>query len=442
MIRVPKVGRRALLRASGGIAVGLPLLQAMRSRSRAGGAAPKRFVGVFSPNGMVMDRWVPSTEGGGFGMSPILAPLETHRNKLLVVSGLDNRAGSTSAAEPHTAGIASVFTGARTVDAESHSAADGPSVDQVIATELASGTRFNSLEFSVMQQETGAIGGAMAQSRGGYGGRLPGMDDPREAFDRVFGDVMTGGMEDATAARIRRERRSVLDFVLDDIGRLQATVGAEDRRKLDSHFSAIRSIETRLEAFSGMCAIPGRPDFSGGIYDYANFPTLGRLHMDLLVMALACDLSRVATLQWSNATSSVVCSWLGLGPHHEYTHNDSLGRSAADESLEIIDRWYSEQFAYLVGALDSVSEGDGTLLDHSVVIWGNELSDGHSHALDGVPFVLAGGCNGFFNTGRHVSFSGRAHNDLLLTCMHAMDVPAGSFGVEELNQGILSELLA
>jgi hypothetical protein len=178
-----------------------------------------------------------------------------------------------------------------------------------------------------------------------------------------------------------------------------------------------------------------------------NFPITGRAQMDLLVMALACDMTRVASLQWSRAVSGVqMGSWLPLiqpRGHHDMSH-DADGGTGADtfNDLTTINRWYSDQFAYLLSAMDAIPEGNSTMLDNSVVLWVNELGKGNSHTRNDIPFLMAGGCQGHFNTGRTIDFGGAPHGQLLVSLAHAMGYPITSFGVPQYSQGPLPGLTA
>ncbi|MFL5321609.1 MAG: DUF1552 domain-containing protein, partial [Myxococcaceae bacterium] len=230
--------------------------------------------------------------------------------------------------------------------------------------------------------------------------------------------------------------------VLEDFKRLNATVGADDRRRLDAHATEIRNLEKRLANVppqSANCRAPNLPQ-AIDYKDPANYAQVSQLQMDLLVMSLQCDLIRVATFEWSQSASHVVFTWLGLSTeHHELSHRPDNDAAAVD-ALARIHTWYSQQFAYLLSKLDSVQEGDATLLDNSLLLWGNELGKGNDHALTSVPFVLAGKAGGSLNTGRFLQTNHAAHNDVLLSCLHLMDVPDATFGNPGLTSGPLSGL--
>jgi hypothetical protein len=172
------------------------------------------------------------------------------------------------------------------------------------------------------------------------------------------------------------------------------------------------------------------------------YPLTGRAQMDLLVMALACDLTRVASLQWSTSVSNTRFTWLPLNlgeGHHDLSHYGD-DAAAAQADIAMINQWYTEQFAYLLTKMSMIPEGDSNLLDNSVVVWVNELGQGNSHTRSDIPFILAGGCQGYFETGRVLSYDGAPHGQLLVSLTHAMDVPVDTFGVQQHSQGPLPGL--
>jgi hypothetical protein len=214
---------------------------------------------------------------------------------------------------------------------------------------------------------------------------------------------------------------SVLDSVRSDLKSLEGKLGGVDKDRIGWHLESLSAVEKRLQnATTLACTVPGKPDVID-IEANENFPLVGQLMMDLLVPTLACDLTRVITLQWSRAFSMTRHTWAGVeGAHHDLSHD-----TGALDQLYLINRFYAEQFAYLLGKLDAVPEGDGTLLDHCVVVWGNELSEGSNHIPAPPPFVIAGGANGFWKTGRFLQFDGsdaHHHNQLLVSLCHAMGV--------------------
>jgi hypothetical protein len=451
-----KLSRRAFLRGASGVAIGLPFLNIMGCSSRAGekvaiggsgGAAgtvaktpraglfPKRFVTMFSANGTVIENWRPAGGESDFTLSTILAPLEPHRQQILVLEGLDFQSGRNGPGDNHQKGMGHLLTGIELLEGTDFEGGNGElvgwgggiSVDQHIANAVGAANKFKSLEFGVQ------VFGASVWSRMSYAAAdqpIPPEDDPYAAFDRIFADL---GADPLGLERKRVLRHSVLDTVGDDYSRLTTRLGSEDKGKLDAHLAAIRDIEARLDSGGQLGGACQQPTLQGGLDlgENDNYPIIGKLQMDLLVMALACDLTSVASLQWNSSVSNRVFSWLAdpiPDGHHDLSHfGDSDG--TAMEKLTRINTWYAEQFAYLCSEMKKVQEGEGTLLDNTVMLWGNELGRGNSHSLNEIPFVLAGSAGGALRTGRYLKYDNTVpHNNLLVSICNAMDLPDTSFG--------------
>lgn len=448
------INRRAMLKGSlfgGTVAIGLPMLDAMLPRTGAAqtSAAPKRLVFWFTPNGTRQDVWSPS--GMDLSGHPLHAPLAAFSDKLIFLDGVDQDVAYDSTGMGHQSGMACLLTN---VELECIAICDDPetdpigwgggqSVDQYIADEIAKRvvTKFDSLQLGV---QSGG-GGVSVFSRMSYTGPLepvPPRENPNQAFNDIFGDLDT---DPFALQQIRRRRQSVLDAVLEEHAAFQKRLGYDDKQKLDKHLQSIRDLERRLDVttnFGAACSSP-ELDLPGGRFDEVEmFPTVGKAQMDMLAMALACDLTRVASLQWSYAASQIPFNWipqmLGAG-HHDLSHYPDNDEGSQADILEI-NKWYTEQFAYLLGVMDGIQEGDNTLLDNTVVVWVNELGKGNDHSRRDIPFILAGGCQGHFRTGRHIDFGGQPHGKLLVSLTHAMDTPVDTFGVAQYSQGPLSGL--
>lgn len=417
-----KLSRRTLLRSTAGAAIALPWLEAFGQT-----APPRRLVLFFSANGTVYDRWAPTQGANGLQLSPILAPLEAVKSKLLVLGNVDVKSAEFGAGDGHGKGIGHLWTGTEMWSSPGGGSvwwAGGPSVDQVAAAKIGQTTPLQSLELGV-QVQAARVWDRMSYRAAAQA--LPPELDPRAAFDRLFASFAG----DPLAALKRRARRkSVLDGVQAELKVLQPKVSGEDRLRLDSHLNAVRELETRIDASSipaSSCLQPTRPD-ALILHDPAAFEQIGRAQMDLLAMGLACDLTRVASLQYSSSTSAVVFRWLGATvDHHELSHRADSDLPAQD-TLTAIHRWYVQQFGYLVGRMDSLAEGAGSLLDNSLVVWGNELGKGNLHSHTQVPFVLAGRAGGALRTGRFIDTAHAPHNNLLVSCLNAVGVPATTFG--------------
>jgi hypothetical protein len=437
------IDRRTLFRAAGGAALALPWLE-----RTAGAAVAKRLIVFFTPNGTIRDNWLPTagaTAGADYQFSRILAPLEPHRKDLVLISGMNQMQGG--GGDNHTKGMSCMLTGVPENTGGpwggTGSWAGGISVDQVIADKIGADTRFKSIECGV-GVGLGPPGGqaVTAWTRMCYRGSnqpLHPENSPYKVYGRVFAEV---GSSPAEALRLRGQRRSVLDALRADYTALVNRLGAEDRQRVESHLSALREIETSLDAGADSRTC-GKPD-QGVAIDVLkndNFPAVGKLHMDLIARTLACDLTRVASLQWSHSVGETRHTWAGVtGPHHELSHAPDSD-AAAKEQLTKINTWYAQQLAYLIAKLKELPEAGGTVFDNTCIVWVNELSKGNSHSGQNQMYVIAGSAGGAIKTGRYLALNGSVpHNNLLLSLCHAMGVPATTFGKPEWCTGPLPGL--
>jgi hypothetical protein len=443
------LSRRTILRGAGGAAIALPWLEAMalRPARAANGPMPtKRFIVMFSANGTIPSAWTPTagTSETDFTLSPILAPLQAHQADLVVIGGLNQQGGG---GDGHQTGMGGMLTG-QPLNAGPFAGVGAPpagwpmgaSVDQRIAEGLAVPTKLRSLELGVQ------VGAADNWGRMIYRAAnqpLPPDDDPASVYARVFSDLHT---DPAVLARLRQRRKSILDGVGTQFTRLSGRVGAADRQRLDAHLTAVREIETRLTTDlvvnNAACHDPTVLPVSATANDA--FPMAGALQMDLLAMALACDITRVASLQWSRSVSQTRFSWLNItSGHHDLSHRPDTEPDAVS-NLTKINNWYAQQFAGLIGRLKATSDGaGGTLFDNTLLLWCNELAKGNTHSRVGAPYVLAGSGGGALRTGRYLSYDGQnlPHNNLLLSIVNAMGVPDTTFGKPDWCSGPLSGLL-
>jgi hypothetical protein len=295
-------------------------------------------------------------------------------------------------------------------------------------------TRFPSLEFGVMVQ------GSDVWSRMIYAGAnqpLPPMEDPTKAFTRIFSG---SNLSPAQLALLLKRRQSVLDYAQGSMTSLSQKIGADDRVRVQQHQDSIRQIEKQILAQTAAC----QPPTVGGVdlNDINNYPTIGQTQMDLLVASLACDQTRVASLQWSHSVSDIPFPWLGIGTgHHTLSHKDDSDTVSQDQLVQI-NTWYAKQFAYLLKKLDSVPETNGTtLLDNSLVLWVNELAKGNVHSHNPLPVVIGGSCGGALKTGRWVQYQpAQPHNNLLVSVANAMGTNITTFGNPAYCTGALSRL--
>ena len=430
---MPGLRRRDLLRGLGIGLVAAPfvnLLMSPRSRAAADSTA-RRLIVFFSPNGTVPAHWTPSgTETDfTFPAGSILEPLTAIKDQVIVVDGLDFYG-----ADNHEGGMAAMLTASGTAGDESL----GMSIDQFVASKIGQDSRFASLEFGV---QTSAWG-AGAQTRMSYAG--PGQwvspdDDPAHVYGRLFGDFM-GGDQAAEALRTRRQR--VVDLLVDEANALKARLGSEEKPKLEAHLEALAKVEKGLMGGVG-CGLPPAPDAVNS-QDNTNFPAVTTAQIDLMVTALACDMTRVASLQCSHTVSPTVCSWVpGVAEgHHSLSHIDDSNVAGVQQFVDA-ERWFAQQFVYLVQKLADTPEADGTgsMLDNSVVLWSKEMGDSRAHVCKGVPFVIAGKAGGRFTTGRYLKVPGETHGKLLVSLCQAMGVDVKTFGNPVSGTGPLAGLV-
>jgi hypothetical protein len=259
---------------------------------------------------------------------------------------------------------------------------------------------------------------------------IPAQDDPAQVWRRLFSELNVAPPTGAPVVdQAREQRKSVLDFVRGEYTRLGATVGARDREKLDAHATFLREVEQRLAATTASaptagCGKPAQPA-ALTVTDPRLFPAIARLQMDMLAMALACDLTRVISLQMSWARSDVAMTWLGQTlSHHDMSHD----QTQPNDKLTAVNKWYAEQVLYLVNALGGLKEAGGSVLDSSVVWWCSEISFGPRHSFTNLRAFLFGSCGGYFKTGQHVATTNTTDNQLMVSFMQAMGLDANQFG--------------
>jgi hypothetical protein len=442
-----KLKRRDFVRGLGATVAALPILNAWNAKAQQG-QFPKRLIIVFSANGTIHENWVPSGTETAFTLSKILTPLAPHQGDIVVLDGVKNEAAFHGPGDGHMTGMGCLLTATELLDGTQFSCGGtdpcsgwggGISVDQYIANALydatpaASRPKFKSLELAVQ------AGGADIWSRMVYAASnqpIAPMEDPAKVFARVFADL---NVNTADLDRLRAQRKSVLDFVSGRLTSVRARLGGEDRDKLDTHLQAVRDLEAQLAANQvASCSQPAMPGKLDNSND--NYPNLVKLQSDLTVRALACNLTQVATIQWSRSVSSIRPTWLNISEgHHDISHKGDSDTTAID-NLTQINTWYAEQFAYLIAQLKSVKEGNGTMLDNTLVLWGNELGRGNSHSRTQIPFVLAGKAGGALSTGRFLKYKDDPHSNLLVSLCNMMGVDTQTFGNPAYCKGPLAML--
>ncbi len=391
--------------------------RALGAESTTAGTA-KRLVIFFSPNGTVHEHWRPTGSGSNFAFpsGSVLEPLEAHKSDLIVCDGLDFKGVAN-----HEPGMSAMLTGG----GGANTLTGGRSLDQYVAAHLGVDSKFPSLDLGVATSAWGASN----QTRMSYAG--PGLyvapdDKPMNVYERMFGPVFGGAQLPVDKAMLRR--KSVLDLLRGEIHDLRQMVGKQERIKLDAHLDALETVEKGLVS-GGDCAKPDAPSLLNP-QDNGSFPQLVKTQTDLMVLALACGMTNVASLQCSHTVSPVLFSWLGMtDDHHALSHKPDSD-PAGVQNFVLAERWFSEQFAYLIQKLKDTPEptGDGTLFDNTCVLWAKELGDGRMHDCLSVPFVLAGSAGGHFQTGKYLQFDGEPHQKLLVSVCHAMGLNNPTFG--------------
>jgi hypothetical protein len=420
--------RRSFFTGAGVTIAAAPFVPLMQSRAADG--VPLRLVLAFSPNGTIRESWLPSGSETDFTLGPILAPLEAHKNDIVVIDGLKFNGGG--AGNNHMSGPSKFTCGTGLLsgtefggggDATSGWGA-GTSIDQAYAGFAGQDNAFGSLELGVR------ISSANPRTRLSYAGPnqpLPTESDPAAVFDRLFAEF---GESQADIAQRKAERHSVIDVVKAQLERIEDEVAAADRLKIEAHLDGIRSIETRLDlegSFGASCTTP----VLGPALDpmaTENYPAVTRLQIDLLTMAFACDLTRAATFMWSGSTSGQTFPWIGVETSHHDLSHEGDSNTGAKNDIVAIDTWYAGEFAYLLDALAAIPEGDGTMLDNTIVVWGNELGKGNSHTHTQIPIVLAGGRNAGIALGRFLQFDDVANNRLLVSVLNYLGMDVDTYG--------------
>lgn len=439
--------RRRLLKSAAAGMVLAPFVPLLHRDAHA--ATPKRFIVFYSSNGTVHEKWLPTMSGNTLVLSDILKPLEAHKADLLAVDGLDYVGGWGG----HELGM--VLTGSKPKVAEDdHSWGTHISVDQAIANALGADSRIKSIQAGIQVDVLNERWLTSLSYTAPLQPLIP-ENSPLKIFDRVFAGVMpnTGGDTTKLEQRIL-DQRSIIDFVTKDLNALKSKLGTDEQKKVDAHLQHIRDMEKKLSSTAVVpaCTLPTRPTLAFTAND--SIPAVGRVQMDLLVTAMACDLTRVGTIQYGRGGANHRLSWLGadLADNsdikgdgttgiHGLAHNET--NPAARAKLVRCHSWYASELAYLYGRLKSIAEpgGEGTMADNTLIMWVNEHSTGN-HGHKKVPFVLLGSLGGRLRTGRVASFPGQSHAKLLVNVCQAMGLPNTTFGEPTFGSAPLPGLLA
>lgn len=390
----------------------------------------KRLLLFFTPNGNVPHRFYPTGSESQFNIASdsVLAPLEEIKNDLIILEGLNFLTGNN-----HEGGMAAMLTNGTHADSITH----GASLDQYLVQSLQPSTPIPSLELGVMTDPWGAS----IQTRMNYqqaGQYVHPDSDPRSVFRRLFGSSEN---DQEQVIKDRLARQSVIDFVLTDLNQLRSKVGGLPRQKLDQHLQSVREVEMRLQALDGIqCDTPLSPPRLSHL-DAQVCPQLLESQMDLALLALSCNLTSIASIQFSHTVSPLVFSWIGQNEtHHSLSHSGN-GTAGLDHFIEA-EQWCAEQFKTLVNRLKSTPDSinGGTLFDHTITVWVKEMGDSRLHICDSVPFIIAGTGGGSWQTGRFLQCGGQSHSHLLVSICQAMGLQNQTFGDPTTGTGPLSIL--
>lgn len=433
-----RLSRRSVLKGLG-VAIGLPSLEAMLPRLAYGASPtssdwPKRLAFFYIPNGVHMPDWKPVKIGRNYELPATLAPLESLRAKMNILSGLTLNTARANGDGPgdHARSAAAFLTGRQPYKTDGSNIKIGVSVDQVAARVLGRQTRFASLEVGV---ERGLnAGGCDSGYSCAYSSNIswraestPAAKevDPKLVFDRLFGD----GSQQSDEARKRRDQyqQSILDFVLEDAKSIEPKISGADRRKLDEYFTGIREIEQRVRHFASARPV-SRPSLAIPDETPDDPAEHIRLLGDLVVLAFQSDLTRVATFMIANEGSNRSYKMIGVREgHHSLSHHENNKEKQAQISK--INLYHMTQMAYILDRMNSIAEGDATLLDHSLVVYGSGIGDGNRHNHDDLPVLSFGSLGGAFKTGEHFRYADETPLcNFYLAILHQLGIPEESFG--------------
>jgi hypothetical protein len=402
-----------------GVAIGLPLLEAMIPAQTAwaqtpAGKTPKRFAFVGFPHGAIMDSWSPKETGTGYTMSPILKPLEPFRQHLTIVSGLRNKPAETP--EPHGYIEQGWLTCVKPWDFGKAGPDSGVSADQIAVRYIGQETRLPSLELTTSQGSARLAWRTPTQS-------LPQEGNPRAVFQKLFGQ----GDTDKERAQILAETGSILDRVKGQAQRLQSGLGVKDRSVVNDYLDSVREIERRVQMASKQndpeLVIPDAPvGTPNDITDHF------KLIFDLMALAFQADITRVITLSMDREASMRTYTNLNISEgFHPLSHHGNNPQKM--DKLVQIQRYHTEVFAGFIKKIEAAKEADGTVLDHSTILFGSDMSNSDRHNNDPLPSAILGHANGKIRGGQHLKYpQDSRHADLLWTLLQRNDIPVKSIG--------------
>jgi hypothetical protein len=434
MTKNQKTDRREFIRGAGAFALAFPGLSSWSGLSWMPESSPattkKRLVIMFSPNGMVRNGYWPKTEGPDFEMDQVLKPLESFREKTLVVHGICNKIRGDG--DNHMRGMSCLLTGNELLPGNIQGGGNKPagwakgiSIDQEIKNFLQSNqptlTRFGSLEFGVRVPDQADPWTRMCYA--GPNQPVAPIDDPYRMLDKMYGKM-----------RDKQNLLSVLDLVQKDIQASKATVDPRDLKLLNSQQKFVDQMGVDLRRSNQQKYTVDPLDLPKNIENSgANMPELAKMQMDLLVNGFENDLNRIATLQFSKSVGQEKMKWLDVEEGHHGLSHEAEENESAQVKLRRINTWYAEQMTYLCKKLEQTKEPgtDQSMLDNTLVVWTNELGHGKTHSLNNLPMVMVGGGFGF-EMGKFTKVKNVSTTRLWLAIAHAMGHQLESFGLKNL----------
>jgi hypothetical protein len=446
IITKKSLARRTFLRGLG-TTMALPLLDSMLPAATIAPKPAVRLAFVYHPVGMIMSRWTPAAEGSAFEFTPTMKALEPFRDRLVVLSGLAQVNGRALAdgAGDHAREGATWLTGVHPKKTEGVGIRAGISADQIAAKELSKITQLASMELGL--ESPSLAGGCDSGYSCAYTNTvswrsattpMPLEVNPRMVFERLFGD----GDSTDPAARLAalKEQRSILDYVAGSIDRLETKLGKSDRSKLSEYLEAIRDIERRIQKAEAQNMLVKLPLMERPSSVPEAFEDYAKLMMDLQVMAFQTDMTRVITFMLGRAGSNRSYRSIGVSDgHHSITHHQ--GDPVKIDNVAKIDAHLVEMFAYYLAKLKATPDGDGNLLDHSMIVYGSSLSDANAHTHHDLPICLLGGGAGQIKGGRHLKYpKDTPLNNLHLNLLDKAGVRVENFGDSTGELNLLSDV--
>mgnify|MGYP003546871347 CR=1 FL=1 len=434
-----RIDRRTVLRglcSGAAVSVGLPVLEAMLDTHGValadGSPLPKRFGVFFWGNGVRLGTFVPKTTGAGYALTEALNPLMNVKEYVSVLSGYDVKTGNERG---HHAGCVGILSGAPMISQDPRGAPyastfSAPSIDQVVAAAVGKSTRFRSLEVGVSKNVSTSEGTTLRYlSHNGPDNPNPPEYSPKALYARVFGMGFSAGGAQASVDPKLALRRSVLSAVKEDVNSLRTRLSKNDQRRIDQHFESIRALENQIstsemaQPTAAACSAPTMPMDTAGD---ANLTSTNLAMSKLLALSLACDQTRVFSVQFSGSVGGTSYPELKIsGNHHALTHDEG----GDQPQVRSITTFIMARFAALLEALKGVQEGEGNLLDRCAILASSDCAEGQPHSLNNYPILVAGGGGGaLVHPGVHIKGTSGNASDVLLTLLQAMDLQVTTFG--------------